>query len=281
MHGPSPPAPAGRLADGARQVCWQAHRGGGAHDAPDNTLGAFRYAWGMGGIPEADLRTTADGVIICLHDQTLARTAQVPADIGAAPVGTLPFAEISRWDVGCNFGQDWNGERVPSLEAVFDAMQGDPARAVYLDIKRVDLGLLARMIDSRGLGPQVLVASSRQAECRALRELGHGVRSMLWIGGNPEAIRGTFRDVAAGGFDGLDQVQLHLLDAPANGAWRYALEPAFLQQALAATRACGVDLEVFPFGFDTAALHALLDMGLRWFATDEPGRFQHDLLAWR
>ncbi|NJN83397.1 MAG: hypothetical protein HC802_14675 [Caldilineaceae bacterium] len=49
-------------------VFFQAHRGS-VDEAPENTLSAFRHAWRFpGSIPETDIRTTADGALICLHD---------------------------------------------------------------------------------------------------------------------------------------------------------------------------------------------------------------------
>ena len=54
-----------------------AHRGA-SHDAPENTLAAFRLAWEQGadGI-EGDFRLSRDGEIICLHDATTRRTAGI------------------------------------------------------------------------------------------------------------------------------------------------------------------------------------------------------------
>ncbi|WP_020561205.1 glycerophosphodiester phosphodiesterase family protein [Thiofilum flexile] len=48
-----------------------AHRGA-SHDAPENTLAAFRLAWEQGadGI-EGDFHLTHDGQIICVHDEVL------------------------------------------------------------------------------------------------------------------------------------------------------------------------------------------------------------------
>ena len=52
-----------------------AHRGASA-DAPENTLAAFKLAWEQGadGI-ECDVRLTADGRIVCLHDPGTGRVA--------------------------------------------------------------------------------------------------------------------------------------------------------------------------------------------------------------
>lgn len=51
-----------------------AHRGG-AHEAPENTLAAFRHAWELGfRYFESDVRVTSDGVALAFHDATLDRT---------------------------------------------------------------------------------------------------------------------------------------------------------------------------------------------------------------
>jgi len=105
-------------------VFWQAHGGGGAKEAPDNTMAAFTYTWNLGGIPEADIRTTKDGLIICLHDHTLARTTTAPKEIRKTNVNNLTFKEIRKWDAGVKFRDKFKGEQVPSLKEVFGKMKG-------------------------------------------------------------------------------------------------------------------------------------------------------------
>jgi glycerophosphoryl diester phosphodiesterase len=54
-----------------------AHRGASA-DAPENTLEAFQLAWQQGADAiETDLRLTADGHVVALHDPTLTRTTGI------------------------------------------------------------------------------------------------------------------------------------------------------------------------------------------------------------
>lgn len=70
------------------------HRGASA-DAPENTLGAFRRALAVGadGV-EFDVRTTADGVPVVLHDRDLARTTGVAGavdDRSLADLRALPL----------------------------------------------------------------------------------------------------------------------------------------------------------------------------------------------
>jgi glycerophosphoryl diester phosphodiesterase len=263
------------------KVFWQAHRGGGAHDAPDNTLAAMQATWKLGGIPEADIRTTRDGVMICLHDNTPARTTTAPPELASLTVVELDFAQIRQWDAGVRFSPEYQGEKVPALLEVFNAMLADPQRELYMDIKEVDLIKLGRMIDSLGLGRQILVASSRQSECKTLKAAAHGVRSMLWIGGTAQEIEEKFIRAGQTGFDGLDQVQLHLNDAAEIKNWRYQLSFAVLKKALQQCRQAGIDLEVFVYQFAESDIHTLLDLGIRWYATDEPKRFAAAVAGWR
>src|SRR5688572_8324627 len=56
-----------------------AHRGASAY-APEHTLAAYRLALEQGAdYVEQDLTLTRDGVLICLHDDTLERTTDVEA----------------------------------------------------------------------------------------------------------------------------------------------------------------------------------------------------------
>ena len=54
-----------------------AHRGASAY-APEHSLTAYRLAMVQGvDFVEQDLAVTKDGVLICLHDDTLERTSNV------------------------------------------------------------------------------------------------------------------------------------------------------------------------------------------------------------
>jgi len=259
-------------------IFWQAHRGGGGLERPDNTLESACYGWRLGGIPEFDLRTTADGTIICLHDATLARTTTAPDPARSRSVRELTLGEITRWDAGLPFAPGYVGERVPALATIFENMTGQPDRFAYLDLKDVDLEQLAALIESHGVGPQLIVCSPKREECAVLRGFAPGVRTMQWIGGTREAILSTFQVSAATRFAGLDQVQLHLNDAP--GDWPWGILPGDLRLVLAECGTAGIDLEVLPWHFGATGIHDLLDLGLRWFATDEPSRFAAAVATW-
>jgi glycerophosphoryl diester phosphodiesterase len=93
------------------------HRGA-ALSAPENTLAGFCLAaardvrW-----VEFDVRLTADGRCILLHDDTLDRTTS-----GSGPAAAFTFEEIRRLDAGAWFGGDFAGQRVPSLEETIDLL---------------------------------------------------------------------------------------------------------------------------------------------------------------
>jgi glycerophosphoryl diester phosphodiesterase len=263
------------------QIYWQAHRGGGLYEAPDNTMGANRYAWALGGIPEADVRTTRDGVIVCLHDATPARTTTAPDAVKDRPISEFTFEETRSWDAGLKFDAKFAGERIPALEDVFAEMQGMPERQIYLDLKQVDLEQLGRLIDRYGVNRQVIFTHNVQDNCVRMKEIAEGVRSMLWIGGAPDRIKQTYSAALDSGFRGLDQVQIHLKPRREKDGWPYEIGAEFLRRSLEETRRAGVDLEVLPFTFDQAAIGALLDLGIRWYATDEPARFTDCVRRWR
>lgn len=262
------------------KVYWQAHRGGGAYEAPDNTMGANRYAWSLGGIPEADIRTTKDGVIVCLHDETPARTTTAPDSVKNLPISEFSFEETRSWDAGVKFDAKFQGERIPSLEEMFIDMQGKPERLAYLDLKNVDLVQLGRLIDRYGVNEQVIFTHNVQANCQQMKQIATGVKSMLWIGGSPEQIKQKYAQARESGFAGLDQVQFHLKTTGERPDWPYALEAAFLQSALAETSAADVDLELLPFQIESECIGLLLDIGIRWFATDEPAKFLQSVRSW-
>lgn len=261
-------------------VHFQAHRGG-AKEVAENTLAAYRYAWDLGAIPEVDICETADGVIICLHDDTLKRTTDAKTNQDT-PVSKLTFNEIRQWDAGRWFDAKYAGEKVPSVEEVFKDMAVRKDAQIYLDLKKVNLEQLGALIRRYDVASRVIFCHNKVESCRQMRALIPGLRTMLWIGGDVAQIQEKFRKAAADGFEGLDQVQLHLKPAPeARDGIQYPMPAESLREALNATRAKNVDLEVLPFAFDCKSLAGLLKLGIRWYATDEPKRFKACVAEYR
>jgi glycerophosphoryl diester phosphodiesterase len=103
-----------------------AHRGDTAH-APENTLSAFKRAADKGADAiEFDLKLTADGQVIVLHDQTVDRTTN-----GTGNVAKLPLAALRELDAGMQFPGQFSRERIPRLDEVFEMV----GKRVYLNIE--------------------------------------------------------------------------------------------------------------------------------------------------
>ncbi len=258
---------------GASDIRWMAHRGGGLYDRPDNTIAAFEYAWSLGGVPEADIQPTRDGVFVCLHDGTLERTGAGLAAILKTPVEKLDYAAIKDIDVGSKFSAEYAAERVPLLERVFALMAGRPERSIFLDLKTNDLERLTALIKAYGLEGRVYVSSPSIAQCREIKARMPGVKTLLWCGGTPFEIKKKFDAARGEGFAGIDQIQLHLNPISLGKGWKYAVDADYLGKAAAAAGAAGIEFQVYPKSFESRDLSRLLELGIGWFVTDEPARF--------
>jgi len=105
-----------------------AHRGDLAH-APENTLPAFQQAIqkGADGV-ELDVKLTADGHVIVIHDSTVDRTTD-----GKGRVASLPLEAIRKLDAGKWFNEKFAGTKVPLLEEVFEVVGKD--KMINIELK--------------------------------------------------------------------------------------------------------------------------------------------------
>ncbi len=95
--------------------CIFAHRGASAY-APENTLAAFELALQQGAPAiELDVKLSADGHAVVIHDPTVDRTTN-----GKGKVARLSLAELRALDAGSFFSEKYRGEKIPTLEEVFD-----------------------------------------------------------------------------------------------------------------------------------------------------------------
>ncbi|HTQ56691.1 MAG TPA: glycerophosphodiester phosphodiesterase family protein [Bryobacteraceae bacterium] len=125
------------------QIVVIAHRG--EHRAhPENTLPAFQAAVDAGAdYFELDVRTTADGHLVLMHDATVDRTTN-----GSGAVRRLTLDQIRKLDAGAKFGPRFAGTRVPTL-----------AEAL-----RLARGRIGVYVDSKDIAPAELVSALTNAE---------------------------------------------------------------------------------------------------------------------
>jgi glycerophosphoryl diester phosphodiesterase len=94
-----------------------AHRGASAY-APENTLAAFELAVAQNADAiELDVKLSADGQAIVIHDPLVDRTTG-----GHGRVKDLPLRELRALDAGSFFSEKFRGEKIPTLEEVFEAV---------------------------------------------------------------------------------------------------------------------------------------------------------------
>lgn len=118
-----------------------AHRGASGH-APEHTLAAYDLAIQMGAeYIEQDVLPTADGVLVCIHDDTLDRTARGPAENCSGNVSDKTLEQLKTCDMGSWFNErypdkakpEYVGLPIPTLEEVFQRY-GQAAK-YYIEIK--------------------------------------------------------------------------------------------------------------------------------------------------
>ncbi|MFT5468346.1 MAG: glycerophosphoryl diester phosphodiesterase [Verrucomicrobiales bacterium] len=102
----------------ARDPILIAHRGL-LRQAPENTLPAFASCLELGLGFELDIRTTKDGRLVVLHDDTLGRTTNGPD----RPLTEFTWEEIRQLDAGSWFDPRFSGLRIPSLEETFELIR--------------------------------------------------------------------------------------------------------------------------------------------------------------
>jgi glycerophosphoryl diester phosphodiesterase len=114
------------------------HRGSPAAIA-ENTLPSFEAAIqaGVAGL-EFDVRASADGVLVVIHDRDLKRTTS-----GAGNVDELSFDTVREADAG-------NGASIPTMDEVLE-LAGD---RVHLDIEVKQAGIESKILDTLARFPK-------------------------------------------------------------------------------------------------------------------------------
>jgi glycerophosphoryl diester phosphodiesterase len=94
-----------------------AHRGA-SEQLAEHTLGAYVEALDVGAEAlECDIRLTADGHLVCVHDRTLRRTAQTEGLVSAMSLAELERLDFASWKTGRN---DGDGMEAPDRDERLD-----------------------------------------------------------------------------------------------------------------------------------------------------------------
>lgn len=160
-----------------------AHRGASA-EAPENTLAAFDLALrhGADGI-EVDVRLSADGIPVVIHDPRLERTTS-----GRGRVDALSARQLTRLDAGSWFNRRYPARakagfhslRIPLLSELLSWVK-DRGCLAYVELKRErDAGggfeeQVLNAIQVAGVAENVVVISFHPEVLTRMRELHEGI----------------------------------------------------------------------------------------------------------
>ncbi len=248
-------------------VIVQSHRGAGELNS-ENSIEAFELAWKLGTVPEADLRTTRDGIIVAFHDNNFSRILPKasPGEQKRA-IQDLTWDEVSRLDVGAWKGEKFAGQRVPRMTAIYEILRKYPKRRMYIDIKNVDLDQLAREAAAARVTAQLILASTDYAVIRRWKELAPTSATLHWMGGSEEQLAKRLAALREIKFAAVDQLQIHVHAKDG----RIDPSPAFIMETGRELRSHGVVYQVFPWqSKDPTLFRLLMSYGVASFATDYP-----------
>jgi len=245
-----------------------AHRGGGRL-RPEETLLAFEHATSLGAdVLELDVHSTADGEIVCLHDDTVDRTTD-----GTGAVHGMTLAQVRALDAGHDFSSDGGashpyrgmGVTIPTLHEVLEA---HPDAWFSIEIKQSDPDIVdpvLAVIDAAGAADHVVLVSFADAVVARVRAR----RSELVTGMSTSEMARllTLRPTAEASYEPPTTI----VQIPAGS----------VDEALVARAArFGLRLHAWTVN-DRAEMERLLDLGVHGIMTDDPALLGEVLAARR
>jgi glycerophosphoryl diester phosphodiesterase len=230
------------------------HRGG-AHDAPENTLPAFKRALEQGGDAiELDIHLTKDGRLVVIHDPTTQRTTGANYKVAETPLGALQQLDAGAWK-----DAKWRGTRIPALAEVLALLPA--GKRVFIELKcgAGALDELARVMDASGRPPEQMVLIGFDFALMAEAKRRHPDHKVCWIVepkgflASTPGVEDLVKHGVAGKFDGLFLSR------------KFPLDAAFV----AKLKAAGLPTYVWTVN-DPALAKRLMAAGVAGLCTDRP-----------
>ncbi|HEX4141511.1 MAG TPA: glycerophosphodiester phosphodiesterase family protein [Candidatus Methylacidiphilales bacterium] len=231
-----------------------AHRGS-SYLAPENTLAALRLGWKETRTCELDVRATADGEVLVVHDETALRTTGIDL-----VVARHSRAELQSLDAGAWKGAEWRGEIMPTLAEVLAAMPEGKRLLVEVKGGPAIVPELARVIEASGRAADVGVMAFDVATCAQAKAALPGVPVYLlaWLGrSRREAAKAWPKALATTRERGLDGLGI-------NNA------PVLNERVLAELHEAKLRLNVWTVDH-AAAAKRLARLGVDGIITNRPG----------
>ncbi len=241
-----------------------AHRGASS-DAPENTLAGVELAWRQGAdAVEADFRLTRDGHIVASHDDSLLRLAGVDLRIAEHSLEELQRCDVGRW-----MGEQWAGERLPTLDELLTVTP--PHGRFYVEVKcgsEIAEPLAEVVRCSRLAAEQIVLICFSASVLSELRRVLPNSPTYLVVEFLRDPHSGVWYPDADERLAAAVSHRLTGLDLMA----ARAADPELLQRI----RAAGLDLCVWTVDEPDEAAR-LIELGVRRITTNRPGWLREQL----
>jgi glycerophosphoryl diester phosphodiesterase len=245
-----------------------AHRGG-RKIVPENTIEGFQEAIKLGPVVlELDARSTADGEVVVIHDETVDRTTDHTGE-----VARMTLTELQSLDAGYRFTPDagatfpWRGKgvKIPTLEAVYREFPDHP---INIELKAERPGTeeaVWRVIEAVGGQARTLVVTDNAPSIKRFRAASAGTVATAASSG--EMV--TFRLLSLLRLGRIYDAPFQALQPPDSYKGIRIVTRVLVREA----HRCGLRIDVWTID-EEADMRRLLDWGVDGIMTDRP-----DILA--
>jgi glycerophosphoryl diester phosphodiesterase len=154
-----------------------AHRGWSGM-APENTIAAIKKAIENDDVMgiEIDVHLTKDDVPVVIHDDKIDRTTN-----GRGYIRDFTLEEIRQFDAGSWFGNDFIGEKVPTLSEVLELCKGKKKILIELKQKGNHYELLeekvVELIKEKNMYQEAIAISFDHRSLRKIKDLDKNIQT--------------------------------------------------------------------------------------------------------
>ena len=180
LHQKSFSLPSARLPKSQHKIKIIAHRGNHLQ-VPENTLAAYENAITAGAdYVEVDLRTSRDGKLVVLHDESVKKMTGKDALIR-----NLNFDEIKNLKIAPVVPEDAKTYSIPTFESVLALCKGKIN--IYLDFKDADVAKTYHLIRRAGMQHNVVVYLNKEEQYAQWKKIAPAVPLMASLPENSTA----------------------------------------------------------------------------------------------
>lgn len=241
-----------------------AHRGA-SDEAPENTLEAVEAAWKAGAdAVEVDVRLTADGKLVLMHDEDAKRTTGAEAAIAKTS-----FAELRKLDAGSWKDPRWRGCKIPSLEDVLATVPR--GKRLFIEVKCGPEAIpeLARVLGGSRRDPRETVVIGFDPETMAAAKKALPDRKVYLLSG-------FRRDEETGRWEPRVEDLIEKARAARSSGLDLSAEGPLDAEAARKIRAAGLELHVWTVD-DPDVARKLRALGVDGITTNRPAALRRAL----